>query len=146
VRYVVNVEVALRRDDSWLLIVRSPEVAHAAGLLSNVGGRLEAVEPSDGVLESTARREVAEEVGVDLTGVPLSYVDSTFFVADTGNPVLNVVFAADLPHDAEPVAAAPDEVAAVVWCTVAELESNPSCPPWTLMYLRRAVGVLPDGR
>lgn len=145
-RYVVNVEVALRRGDRWLLIVRSHQVAHAAGLLSNVGGHLEVAERSGGVLESTARREVAEEVGVDLTGVPLSYVDNTFFVADTGNPVLNVVFAADLPPDAEPIVAAPDEVAAVVWRTVADLESDPACPAWTRDYVRSAARVLaPNG-
>ena len=136
----VNVDVALRRGDSWLLIVRGAAEKHAAGLLSLVGGTLDGSDPVSDALEATARREVEEEVGLRVDS-PLTYVESTFFVSDTGTPVLNVVFRADVDPAAEPVVAAPDEVAAVVWRTLADLESDSTCPPWTLQSVQRAARV-----
>lgn len=136
--YIVNVCVALKRGDRWLLIVRHPGLGHAGGTLAIVGGKLEELSPVDDVLEATVRREVAEEIGVDLTGVPLHYAESTFFVSDIGNPVVNVVFAAELPEGDEPYPAAPEEVSAVAWLTQEELEVAPDCPSWTLQNIRRA--------
>jgi 8-oxo-dGTP pyrophosphatase MutT (NUDIX family) len=92
------------------------------------------------VLEETARREVAEEVGVDLKGVELRYAESGFFVTDTGRPVVNVVFAAELPDGAEPYPAAPLEVSEVLWRGREEVEA--SCPPWTVRHIQRAEAVL----
>ncbi|WP_144124981.1 NUDIX hydrolase [Catellatospora sichuanensis] len=141
--FVVNVEVHLHQDGRWLLIRRSEQEAHAAGLLSGVGGK---AEPGTGemtdILEETARREVAEEIAVDLTGVPLTYVESSLFTADDGDLVVNVVFAADLPADARPVVAAPDEVAAIQLMTVEEAEDDPKCPYWISRSLRRAAAAL----
>ncbi|MFD2348763.1 NUDIX domain-containing protein [Nonomuraea ferruginea] len=136
--FVVNVEVFLRRDGRWLLIRRGDGEAHAPGTLSGVGGKAEPDGAGQRVLEETARREVAEEIGVDLTGVPLTYASSGFFVTDDGDPVVNVVFAAPMPPQAEPVAAAPAEVAGFVWLTTAEAEADPACPPWVLSSLRDA--------
>ncbi|AUH41363.1 NUDIX domain-containing protein [Streptomyces sp. CMB-StM0423] len=143
--YVVNVCVALRRRDQWLLIVRHPDLGHAGGTLAVPGGKVEAAagpSDSDDVLEATARRETAEEVGVDLTGVPLHYAESTFFVSDTGNPVVNVLFAAHLPENAAPHPAAPAEVSEVLWRTQPEVEATAGCPPWTVQNIRRAAAAL----
>ncbi|GIH92639.1 NUDIX hydrolase [Planobispora siamensis] len=138
--FVVNVEVFLERDGRWLLIERGAQEAHAPGLLSGVGGKVEVsgTEPGADVLEETARREVAEEIGVDLAGTGLAYVGSSFFVTDDGDPVVNVVFRGPVPPGARPVAASPQEVAGLVWLTVAEAEADPGCPPWVLDSLRRA--------
>lgn len=92
--FVVNVEVFLERDGRWLLIRRGRQEAHAPGTLAGVGGKVETEGAGLDVLEETARREVAEEIGVDLTAAPLSYVESGFFVTDDGDPVVNVVFRA----------------------------------------------------
>ncbi len=136
--FVVNVEVFLHRDGRWLLIRRGEQEDHAPGVLSGVGGKVEVDGAGDNVLEETARREVAEEIGVDLTGVELTYAESAFFVTDDGDPVINLVFSAPMPPDALPFATSPDEVAAVAWLTVAEAEADPNCPPWTLRGLRHA--------
>ncbi|MEV4110197.1 NUDIX domain-containing protein [Nonomuraea sp. NPDC049695] len=135
--FVVNVEVFLERDGRWLLIRRGHQEAHAPGTLAGIGGKAEADGVESGILEQTARREVAEEVGVDLTGTDLTYVDSAFFVTDDGDPVINVVFRGELPPRARPVAAAPEEVAELVWLTLEEAEAHPDCPPWALRSLRR---------
>jgi 8-oxo-dGTP diphosphatase len=136
--FVVNVEVFLHRRGRWLLIRRSDEEAHAPGTLGGVGGKVDSGGTGDDVLESTARREVREEVGVDLTGVDLTYVTSGSFVTDDGDPVVNVVFAGALPGDAEPFAASSEEVAGLVWRTTAAAEADPNCQPWTRRSLRLA--------
>ncbi|MGP3960751.1 NUDIX hydrolase [Nonomuraea sp. 3N208] len=136
--FVVNVEVFLERDSRWLLIQRGSGEAHAAGLLAGVGGKVETDGAGVDVLEETARREVAEEIGVDLTGVELAYVESGFFVTDDGDPVINVVFRGQMPAHATPVAASPQEVAGFVWLTAAEAEADDDCPPWVVRSLRRA--------
>ncbi|MFI6512284.1 NUDIX hydrolase [Streptosporangium sp. NPDC050855] len=135
--FVVNVEVFLHRDDRWLLIRRGAREAHAPGVLAGVGGKVEIEGAGVDVLEETARREVMEEIGVDVTGVGLTYVESTFFVTDDGDPVINVTFSGRMPDRARPVPAAPLEVAETVWLTLAEAEADPACPPWTLRMLRR---------
>ncbi|MEV0389948.1 NUDIX domain-containing protein [Nonomuraea sp. NPDC050643] len=134
--FVVNVEVLLERDGRWLLIRRGAQEAHAPGMLAGVGGKVEAEGAGADVLEETARREVAEEIGVELDGVELVYVESGFFVTDDGDPVINVVFRGALPAHAEPVAASAEEVAGLVWLTAAEAAAD--CPPWLARSLRRA--------
>jgi 8-oxo-dGTP diphosphatase len=138
--FVVNVEVYLRRGDRCLLIRRGEGMSNAAGKLAGVGGKAEVAEGElgrDGILEETARREVAEEVGLDLTGVALSYVESVFFRADDGDPVINVVFTGELPAGAEPRIASPEEVAEVLWITAAEAAGHAQCPAWTAQSLRK---------
>ncbi|MFC6080016.1 NUDIX hydrolase [Sphaerisporangium aureirubrum] len=133
--FVVNIEVFLERDGRWLLIRRGAREAHAPGTLAGVGGKVEAGDAGADVFERTARREVAEETGVDLTGAALTYARSSYFVTDDGDPVLNVVFRGRLPAAAEP-AAASEEVAGLVWLTLAEAEAHPNCPPWVRETLR----------
>ena len=134
---MVNVCVALHRADRWLLSVRGPRAAHAPGTIGLVGGHLEN-DPGLAVLEATARREAREETGLDLADVVLDYLDSELFVSDTGAPVLAVTFVGEAPADQEPVLAAPDELAAVGWWSLAELEADQTCPPWTVRLIRRA--------
>ena len=136
--YVVNVEVLLERDGRWLLIQRGSAEAHAPGVLAGVGGKVEVDGVGVDVLEETARREVAEEIGVDISGVELVYVESGFFVTDDGDPVINVVLRGGLPAHAQPVAASAEEVAGFVWLTAAEAEACGDCPPWISRSLRRA--------
>jgi len=141
--YVVNVSVLLRRGGRWLLIRRGAGESHAPGRISDVGGKVDsraAAEPD--ILESTARREVLEEVGLDLTGVPLRFAESALFTTDDGDPVVNVLFAADLPDGPQPRIAAPDEVAEFDWLTLGEVAARPDCPPWTLRMLRAAAAEL----
>jgi len=128
----------LHRDGRWLLIERGAQESHAPGVFAGVGGKVEPGNAGPDVLEQTARREVAEEIGVDLTGIGLRYVESALFVTDDGDQVINVVLSASMPADAHPVAVSPDEVAGFAWLTLPEVETNPSCPPWTVRSIRAA--------
>jgi 8-oxo-dGTP diphosphatase len=128
-RYIVNVEAAIVRDGHYLLIVRGAGEAHAPGTLSLVGGKVEGQGQIEDVLEETARREVAEEVGVTLDA-PLAYVRSVAFVADDGVPVVDIVFLGRYAGG-EPTVYDQEEVTAIRWLTAAEVAADPLAPPWT---------------
>jgi 8-oxo-dGTP diphosphatase len=134
--YIVNVEAAIVRGEQYLLIVRGASESHAPGMLSLPGGKVEHAGNTVAVLEDTLRREVREEVGVEVEDA-LAYLESTAFVADDGEPVINVVFLCRYrAGDAHP--AASEEVAQVVWMTAAELLADPRTPPWTRRSVEKA--------
>ena len=124
----------LYRDGTWLLSVRAGGVAYAPGLLGLIGGHLE---PGDADLESTARRELAEETGVDLTGVPLRYLESELFDAN-GEDQITVTFVAAAPVGIEPRVRQPTELTEVGWWARSSLEHDPRCPPWLVALIDRA--------
>jgi len=88
-RYIVNVEGAVVKDGQYLMVVRG-EQEYAPGGLNFPGGKVEGVTNLDDVLEETLRREIAEEVGLEIHD-EMAYVRSSAFVAE-GDPVVDVVF------------------------------------------------------
>ena len=136
--YAVTVCVLISRDDTWLLVVRAPGVGYAPNMIGIIGGHVDLTHPVADVLEVTARREVVEEVGLDLAGVPLTYLESEFFVTDGGERQITVTFTAAAPPEVEPFVNAPDELTEVGWWTLDDLEADPRCPPWLPPLIRRA--------
>jgi 8-oxo-dGTP diphosphatase len=136
--YAVTVCVLIHRGNSFLLVVRSPGVAYAPNMIGMIGGHVDVIDPERNVLEAAARREVAEEVGLDLSGVPLTYLESEFFITDSGERQITVTFSAPAPSDDEPYVSAPDELVEVGWWTPDDLEADPRCPPWLSSVIRRA--------
>ena len=120
-QFTINVDVALRDGDQWMLIERGAHEDHAAGRLSLAGGTCEATEPCADLLEFTARREVKEELALVLSGA-LRYVESAYFVTDAGERVLNVVFLSDVTGQTP--TPDPDEVGAVLWRDLASLQGD----------------------
>lgn len=133
--HIVNVEGAIVRDGYYLLVVRGAGESHAAGLLSLVGGKVEDAGQTTNILEDTLRREILEEVGVEISD--MIYVQSTSFKDDTGEAVVDVVFLCRW-LDREPTICAPDEVADIRWMTANEVLTNPDTPDWTRDSVRRA--------
>jgi 8-oxo-dGTP diphosphatase len=129
--------VLVHREGTWLLGVRAPGLAYAPGRLGLVGGHVEADDPAMGVLEATGRREVAEEVGLDLTGVPLSYLESEYFVTEGGERQVTVTFLAPAPAGQQP---RPDgaELTEAGWYTAEQAAVDPRCPDWLPGLLDRA--------
>lgn len=136
--YAVTVCVLIRRDDRWLLVLRAPGVAYAPNVIGMIGGHVEVSNPMPSVLEVTARREVAEEVGLDLSGVSLHYLESEFFITDGGERQITVTFTAESPPGVEPYVNAPDELVDFSWWRLDDLEADPRCPPWLPDLVRRA--------
>jgi 8-oxo-dGTP diphosphatase len=133
--YVVNVEAAIYRDGEYLLARRAEAEDHAAGLWGLVGGKVEGVAEAADVLESTVRREVREEVGVELGR--LAYVESAAFVGDGGTHVVNVVFLCE-HDDGVPDVREPEELSEVQWYPPASIEGNDDVPEFTREYVANA--------
>ena len=91
---------------------------------------------SHDVLEETLRREIQEEVGVEIKA-DLMYVENNSFVADDGDRVVDVVFLC-FYKSGTPTIADPGEVAAIHWMTPDEIRSHPQVPPWTRHSIERA--------
>ena len=101
------------------------------------GGHVERDAPAAGVLDATGRREVAEEDGLDLAGVPLDYLESEYFVTEGGEPQVTVTFLAPAPPGQHPRADA-TELTEVGWFSADQAAADPRCPPWLPDLLRRA--------
>lgn len=132
--YIVNVEGAVVKDGRYLMIVRGEGEKHAAGVLAFPGGKVEDNEIASGVLEETLRRELQEEVDIEVDD-EMVYVDSGFFVAG-GEPVVDVVFLCR-HRSGKPRACDPEEVAAVQWMTLEEILTHPKSPPWMAPSIKR---------
>jgi 8-oxo-dGTP diphosphatase len=136
--YAVTVCVLIQRDDTWLLVVRAPKVAYAPNMIGMIGGHVDVTRPQADVLEATARREVAEEVGLDLSELRLRYLESEFFLTDAGERQITVTFTVQAPAEIEPYVNAPDELVELGWWTLDDLEADPRCPSWLPPLIRRA--------
>jgi 8-oxo-dGTP diphosphatase len=133
-RYIVNVEGAIVKDGRYLMIVRGEE-EYAPGGLNFPGGKVEGAGNADDVLEETLRREIVEEVGLEVHD-EMVYVRSSAFLAE-GDAVVDVVFLCRWKAGTA-VPADPAEVAAVQWMTASEAITHPETPPWTRLSLELA--------
>ncbi len=139
-RPIVNVEGAVVKGVHYLMIVRGAKETHGAGTLSLPGGKLEPIEPQDNVLEVTLRREILEEVGVEIDG-DMDYLESKFFLSDVGKPVVDVRFRCRYRRGM-PGIIDPGEIAELHWMTADEILNHPQAPAWT----RRSIQLAEDKR
>ena len=126
--YIVNVEAAIWQEGRYLMIIRSAQDSHAPGMLSMPGGKVEGAGSADNILEQTLRREIEEEVGVQIAP-GIQYVKSSAFIADDGDPVVDIVFLCR--YQSGTPTADPEEVADVQWMTVQGIMDHPRAPSWT---------------
>jgi NADH pyrophosphatase NudC (nudix superfamily) len=133
--FIVNVEGAIFRDEKWLLIRRSEKEEHAGGTLSLVGGKVDKVGNSIDILERTLKREIFEEVGVEVTN--LRYVNSSSFVTDKGIDVIDIVFLCE-HQSGEAYAKSPDEVADVIWMYTGQILEDITLPSYLKESIRQA--------
>lgn len=138
--YLVNVEAAIFNEDGkWLVVERSQTEPHAAGMMAWVGGKVEDTGRISNILETSLKREVLEEVGIEIE--VLQYIESASFTTDDKREAVNVVFLCKhksgeaKPND-------PDEVAQVYWITAKEIEENKNTPPWMQQSLKKAVKLM----
>jgi 8-oxo-dGTP diphosphatase len=134
--FVVNVEGAIFKEDNWLIIKRSEKEEHAGGLLSLVGGKVEMEGNSTDILERTVKREILEEVGIEVKE-NLYYVHSTSFETDSREHVIDLVFLCEY-ETGEPFAKSPDEVDSVKWLTTSEIMNHPNAPIYLKESIKRA--------
>ena len=135
-KYVVNVEGVIVKEGHYLLAIRSDKEDHAPGGLAPPGGKVEGTGSAANILETTLRREIAEEVGLEVQD-EMVYLESNAFVADDGDPVVDVVFLCRYKAGTA-VAATSAEVAGVQWMTADEVRGHPQIAPWTRQSIELA--------
>lgn len=135
----VNIEGAIYKGDKWLMIERSKKESHASETLAMVGGTLETDTDIQNVLEETLKREVMEEVGIEIEN-EMHYVESKTFTSDNNQKVLDVVFLCR--YKSGEAAVRSDEVSAVFWLTTKEIIQHPKTPEWIKQSVRIADGML----
>ncbi|WP_374019505.1 NUDIX domain-containing protein [Paenibacillus thiaminolyticus] len=113
---------------------RSQQEEHAGGTLALVGGKAEREGTVPDILEKTIAREVMEEIGLALRP---RYVNSSSFVTDRGEAVVDIVFLCEC-GSGKPRIASPEEVAAICWMTAEEVLCHPLSPPWLKRNLQQA--------
>ncbi|WP_155894976.1 NUDIX hydrolase [Bacillus sp. 123MFChir2] len=111
---------------------RSEKEEHAGGSLSLVGGKVENEGNSSDILERTLKREIFEEVRIEVSN--LRYVNSSSFVTDSGLNVVDVVFLCDYKSD-KVYAKSSYEVEDVVWMTTQQILNNSELP----IYLKENI-------
>ncbi|WP_088042344.1 NUDIX hydrolase [Bacillus sp. EAC] len=134
--FIVNVEAAIFKEDRWLIIERSIKEEHAGGLLSLVGGKVEIEGNSADILERTVKREIYEEVGINIKD-KLEYIHSTTFVTDLNEHVVDIVFLCEY-DSGEAYTKSPDEVENVYWMNSNEIMSHLKSPIYLKESIRRA--------
>lgn len=141
VKNVINVVGAIYRDDKWLMIKRSEKEEYAPGIIAMVGGKVENGGEEYNILENTLRREVLEEVGIEI-GEDMTYVESIGFISKKWGPVVDVIFLCK--HEkGEPYPASPNEVAEVYWMTTEEILGNKDISQWIKNCIRKASKLRP---
>jgi 8-oxo-dGTP diphosphatase len=143
VTYIVNVEAAIYRGDKFLVIVRGVEEFQSPGALALPGGKVDIVGALDAILEETLRREVREEVSVEIEP-GLQYVESKTFLLDTGYPVVDIVFLCRY-KGGEPQIRDPHEVQSIHWMSAQEILNLPDAPEWTRRSISLAEELRPKG-
>lgn len=131
--YVVNVDGVVVRDDEYLLIERGADEAHASGLLAFPGGKVEQPPGGSDTIERTVRREIFEEVGVEVGTV--EYVHSSTFEANSVQ-CLNIVTRCEYVSG-EAYPRAEGEVAATHWLSYDEIKSHEEVPAFTERFADR---------
>ncbi|MCM2431039.1 NUDIX domain-containing protein [Streptomyces sp. RKAG337] len=122
-RSIANVMVLLQRGDGRVLAVRhGPDSAHSPGLLTVVGGRLEA----DEFLDVGAARELFEEVGISAN--PLQFCQLVHFFTPDGELVIGAAFTTR-QWEGEPYNAEPHKHTELVWVEPASPPGD--CHPFT---------------
>lgn len=131
--FIVNVEATIRKKERYLIIKRSEKEEHAGGLLSLVGGKVELEGNIYDILEKTVKREIFEEVNVEVKD-EFQYVNSSSFVTDQGDAVVNVVFLCKY-KEGEAYPKSEEEVDSVYWLTAEEILAHPNAPE----YLKESI-------
>jgi 8-oxo-dGTP pyrophosphatase MutT (NUDIX family) len=90
--HIVVVTGVIEKNGKFLIAQRSFDESHMPGWWSIPGGKVERTNSEvRGILEATLKRELMEEVGVEIEDSPKLISDSTF-LRSTGDHVIWLVF------------------------------------------------------
>lgn len=133
--YRITTAVIIRDADGKVLLgLRSAKEDTVPGFWSLPAGKLEALGPSSDVLEDNVRREVLEEIGVEIKDI--RYLDSHMWT-DRDPPKITIVFEAKIAAG-DPKPCDTNEVTEVKWWTMEDaLPLN--LPPHVARVLQKKI-------
>lgn len=131
--FIVVVECAIEHQGKILLIKR-PQGVHAAGFLAFPGGKVEYSDGHRDILLHAVKREVFEEVGLELLD-PIQFLTSSYFIDSYNKPVLDVIFYCKLESSSALVKPSLREVPEHFWLTRDEIEVHNDAPEWLKHYI-----------
>ena len=116
--HIVAVKAWIEKDNKFLLAKRGLNELHKPNTWSLPGGKVEGKIEEPNILQKTLRREIKEEVGINITDdVELIYNNS--FVRTDGAHVVMLTF---LCHYKSGEAKPLEDTAEIRWFTIEELE------------------------
>lgn len=132
--HVVAVSAIVKKDDKYLLARRSYVDDQSPGAWSFPGGKVEN-EVGKNILQEALKREVFEEVGVEITDdIELIYNDS--FIRSSGDFVIMFTFICHWKSgEAKPL----EDQAEVIWLTAEEMSAMPDLPEYTRNRLHQII-------
>lgn len=132
VTHVVAVFAFVMKDDKLLLAKRSNSDPQAGGAWSIPGGKVE-MEVGANVLEENIKREVREEVGLEITG-DIEYVCNDGFTRVSGHHVIGIYFLTHwLSGEARPL----EDHEEIAWYTIDELTHMDELPNYLKSRIER---------
>ena len=137
-RVIVNVEAAIFKDGCYLLVIRGEKEDHAPGTLALVGGKVELREDphQHDILENTLRREILEEVVIEIED-EMQYIESASFLTDSGEPAVDIVFLCKY-QSGIPCIGDKEEVAGLHWMAPEDILESANMPEWTRGSIEKA--------
>lgn len=134
--YFLNAVQCAIEHESKFLIIKRPEGIHAGGALSFPGGKVEEIDGQNDadILKAAAKREVLEEVGIDLKD-PLTYKLSNYFLRINEIHGINTVFHCKIEKTDLTVTPSAREVDEYYWLTEKEINNAKNAPEWLKMYV-----------
>jgi len=115
--HVVFVEAWVKKDDKYLLAKRSSKDDQAAGKWAVPGGKVD-MDLGDNIIENSLRREIKEEVGVEVSD--FRFFASRSFIRSSGHHVVALSFIADYKSgEAKPL----EDQDEVKWVEIGEMDS-----------------------
>jgi len=134
-KFVAVVECAIEFDGK-ILLIRRPNGVHAGGLLSFPGGKVECFDggKNTDILINTVKREILEEVGLDLID-PIHFVTSSYFKESDTVDVLDMIFYCNIENSRAEVIPSYREVPEYFWLTIEEALTHNKTEDWLKHYI-----------
>jgi ADP-ribose pyrophosphatase YjhB (NUDIX family) len=130
---ITTAAIIIDAEGRVLLGKRSPKEETVPGFWSLPAGKLESLGPSSDVLEDNLKREIREEIGIEIDSI--EYLDSHMWT-DRDPPKITIVFTARVASG-EPKPLDPQEVTDVTWWAIDEALRLP-LPPHVARVLKKA--------
>jgi ADP-ribose pyrophosphatase YjhB (NUDIX family) len=133
--HIIQAQGWVRKDDKFLLAQRSFKELQAPGVWSIPGGKVEG-NVGLGVVEETLKKEIMEEVGIEIKNKPV-YLGSDAFVRVDGAHVVGLCFLCDWQSGQ---ARALEDTEQIKWFSLEELQNFKDTKP----FLKSLINALTD--